>query len=307
MDMDSKRILDGSNVHTRYLTASIAKTLTAYVVIMEEDLDSEVVMDYEDTIEEGSSLYLKENEKVTVRDLLYGLMLRSGNDAASALAKKVGGSKEGFAFIMNEYAKIIGMKNSTFENPSGLDSESKNYSTPYDMALLTSVAYQNETFREIFGCKKYTFNDQVFFHKHRLVKEGSPFSGGKTGYTKLAGRTLITTASKDGKNLVVVTFKDNDDWKTHRYLVNKGLSDYNKELVVSKQIFKNKEKGNYLPYLDKDIYFLKKKKEKVSLEICIYENILFWEGNLEIYIDKELVLTYPLKGYDILEMGVLND
>lgn len=186
MEASSKRILNGKNVNERYLTASIAKIMTAIVVIENYDIDSYVLVDQETVNQVGSAIYLELNDLVCVRDLLYGLMLRSGNDCAYLLAKSCCGSVDEFILMMNKYARIIGMKNSIFCNPSGLDEESCNYSTAYDMALLMCYAMENPVFREITGTSKYRFTSSngkgyLLYNKHKLVTGYDFIIGGKTG------------------------------------------------------------------------------------------------------------------------------
>ena len=155
MDMDSNRILYSQNIHNIRSVASISKIMTAHVAIKYGDINKEVTIGDEILKAYGSGIYIKQGEKMTLLDLLYGLMLRSGNDAALSIAKNVSGSTDKFVQKMNEEAKRIGMKNTTFNNPSGLDEEEGNYSTAYDMALLMSESMKDKTFREITKTKTY--------------------------------------------------------------------------------------------------------------------------------------------------------
>ena len=165
----------------------------------------------------GSSVYLKQGQQVTMRDLLYGLMLRSGNDAAVEIAKHVAGSQEAFVELMNRKAAEIGMSNTTFSNPSGLDEEDGgNISTANDMAVLMSYAMKNKEFRTITGSKYYTTDwNMRWKNKNRLLFD-YPFTvGGKTGFTKKAGRTLVSAAEHDGVESIVVTLREGDDFAFH--------------------------------------------------------------------------------------------
>ena len=158
MDLDNGRILYQNNIHDERLIASITKIMTAVVTIEYADLDKIVEVGDEILEAYGSAIYIELGEKLTLRDLLYGLMLRSGNDAAVVIAKNVAGSMDNFAMMMNEMASKIGMKNTYFYNAHGLEEEdgSGNTSTAYDMALLTKYAMTNSEFRKIFGTRKYT-------------------------------------------------------------------------------------------------------------------------------------------------------
>ena len=238
MEANSKRILDGKNVNERYLTASIAKIMTAIVVIENCDIDKYVLVDQETINQIGSKIYLELNDLVCIRDLLYGLMLRSGNDAALAIANYVGGDVESFVKMMNEKADEIGMKNTTFNNPHGLDEEKGNMSTAYDMALLTSYAIKNDIFKEISGTKKHTVktnkNYYSWTNKNKLLFDYKYTTGGKTGFTKIAKRTLVTTASKDNINLTIVTLNDGNDFLDHKNLYEEVFNNYTKYRVLKK-------------------------------------------------------------------------
>ena len=292
MEASSKRVLEGKNIDKRYLTASICKVLTGIIVIENCNIDDYVLVTKEAISQEGSKIYLSLNDMITVRDLLYGLLLRSGNDCAYLLANYTCGSEKTFAMLMNKYAKEIGMKNSTFSNPSGLDSDSLNYSTPYDMALLMSYAMKNNVFRSIVSSKNYfteTTDKQklYFYNKHKLVQRYEYVIGGKTGYTEKSGRTLITYASKDSMELVCVTFKSGNDWNEHISLLNNGFNEYKMENVISQGIIKVDKDYKVTPYLKTNIILPMKKSEKATINIYLLNNptkeVI---GELKIYIDK---------------------
>ena len=170
-------------------------------------------------------------------------MLRSGNDAALAIASHVGGSKENFVFLMNEMAEDIGMKNSIFVNPSGLEEANgdANYSTVYDMALLTRYAMKNQDYKRIVGTKeiivKSSLKTYKWFNKNKLLSSYKYCTGGKTGYTDKAKRTLVTTASNDELNLIVVTFNDGNDFNDHKELYEKYFNDYERIKVLDKSVY----------------------------------------------------------------------
>ncbi len=229
MDMDSGRIFYSHNIHNVRSIASISKIMTAIVAIEEVDLNKVVTIGNEVDTAYGSGIYIKHGEQLTFKDLLYGLMLRSGNDAALAIAYHTSGSVEKFVEKMNEKAKEIGMKNSEFHNPSGLDIDGVgNFSTAYDMALLTSYAMKNEVYRQIVSTKHYSLktNQNVYSwtNKNKLLHNLDYITGGKTGFTDIARRTLVTTASKDDLNLVVVTLNDGNDFLDHQNLFEEAFS-----------------------------------------------------------------------------------
>ncbi|WP_413063174.1 D-alanyl-D-alanine carboxypeptidase family protein [Siminovitchia sp. 179-K 8D1 HS] len=239
MEQESGRVLYDHNADTPARIASITKIMTAILAIESGKLDETVTASRTAVMTEGSSIYLKIGEKMKLEDLLYGLMLRSGNDAANAIAEHVGGSVEGFVFLMNQKAQEIGMHHTVFSNPTGLDDHENHYSTPYDMALLMRYAMNNDMFKEISGTKAYTVEREDgkirWKNKNRLLTEKYQYTtGGKTGFTKKAGRTLVTTASKNGMNLIAVTLNAPDDWNDHISLYEYGFEHFQIKQLLSK-------------------------------------------------------------------------
>lgn len=238
MDMDSLNVIYGGNMHDVRSVASISKIMTAVLAIENADVNSTVTIGEEITKAYGSGIYIKQGEEITLESLLYGLMLRSGNDAALAIANYVGGDIDNFVEMMNEKAVEIGMKNTTFNNPHGLDENGGNLSTAYDMALLTSYAMQNENYRKIVSTKKYTLRTNMNYYswinKHKLLHSHNYITGGKTGFTDIAKRTLVTTASKDNINLVVVTLNDGNDFVDHINLFEEAFANYSNYNILKK-------------------------------------------------------------------------
>lgn len=268
MDLDSGRIIYANNKDLVRSVASISKIMTAVVAIESDKLDEIVTVGSEIKSAYGSGIYIKEGEELTLRDLLYGLMLRSGNDAALSIATYVGGDVQAFVSMMNAKAKSIGMKNSTFNNPSGLDQEKGNYSSAYDMALLMKYAYQLKEFREIVSTKKYelktNMNYYLWNNKNKLLYMYKYANGGKTGFTEKARRTLVTTASKNNTNLVAVTLNDGNDFLDHKALFEEAFGEYNSYQILNKDkvniVGETFYKNSYF-YLKKDFTYLLKKKE----------------------------------------------
>lgn len=219
MDANNNEILYQNNPHKKLLPASITKILTCITALELYPIDDYVYIDYDMINTIGSRIYLKIGDYIKVEDLLYGLMLNSGNDAAKALALHYSKIEEDFIKQMNKLAKKIGMVNSVFKNSSGLDNETSNITTAYDMAILTSYSLNNDNFIKFFGTKKYytKLDDRTLYyhHKHRLVQNYDFVLGGKTGYTERAGRTLVTVFEEGDKKIIVVTFNSHNDWQIH--------------------------------------------------------------------------------------------
>ena len=241
MDQTTGRVLSSKNANLPRLIASITKIMTCLLAIESNKLDEVITVDESIKKAYGSGIYIEVGEKMTLRDMLYGLMLRSGNDAAVLIASDLAGTEEDFAVLMNNKAKEIGMKNTVFHNPSGLDNNTiGNTSTAYDMALLTSYAMQNKTYREIVKTKKYTAKTNLktyIWHNKNKLLQYDYITGGKTGYTEKAKRTLVSTASKNNLNLVVVTIKDSDDWNTHKSLYEYAFDNYKSYNILNKKTF----------------------------------------------------------------------
>ncbi len=275
MDLDTGRVLYGYNISDERLIASTTKIMTALIAIEKGNLEE--VVKVSDIIYKayGSGIYIEVGEEIKLKDLIYGLLLRSGNDAALAIAEAVAGSKEEFVYLMNGYASNLGMKNTKFYNPHGLEENNGvgNTSTAYDMAILTKYAMENSTFREIFKTKNYTvktnYKTYVWHNKNKLLNE-EYITGGKTGFTEKARRTLVTTGSKDNINLVVVTLNDPNDWNDHKELYNNIFKNYQSYQILNKEDFKIKDEEYYKNdtlYINNDYYLTLTKKELKSVSI----------------------------------------
>lgn len=273
MDSDSLRVLEGSNIKEKHLIASTTKILTALITIENKNIHEKIKVSKDILKAYGSNIYIEINEELTIEDLLYGLLLRSGNDAAIELARINAGNMDNMAKMMNDYAKNIGMKDTNFINSSGLedDSGNGNTSTSYDMALLMSKALQNETFRKIVSTKIYktqsNFKSYVWHNKNKLLDSYEYCTGGKTGFTKKARRTLVTSASKDGKNLVVVTLNDPDDFTDHKSLYEKNFAKYNLVKLVDKDNFTIDKTIYDEVYLKNDVKVLLTLEEEKNVKI----------------------------------------
>lgn len=229
IEQSSGRVLYSEDENARCYPASTTKILTAYIVLNSLPLDRVVTIQKEMCGIEGSSLYLQCGDKISVEDLLYGLMLRSGNDCATALAIETCGSIEDFASLMNITALRLGAKNSHFVNPHGLHDD-LHYTTAYDLAKITSKAYDNPKFCEIVSTqkRKITVNDEVRYiaNKNKLLANFEGANGVKTGYTKKSGRCLVGGAKQDGMQLISVVLNHSDMWNDTVRMLNYGFSTY---------------------------------------------------------------------------------
>lgn len=305
MDMDSGRVLESKNKDSPMLIASITKIMTAIIAIENGNLDEVITVDESISKSYGSGIYISVGEEIKLIDLLYGLMLRSGNDAAIMISTSIAGSEDEFVKLMNKKAKEIGMKNTIFYNSSGLDNTGKgNLSTSYDMALLTKYAMKNDIYKEIVKTKKYTVKTNLktyIWHNKNKLLSVDYVTGGKTGYTEKAKRTLVSTASKNNINLVVVTIKDSDDWNTHKSLYEKVFNNYINYKVLNKGKFKV-EKDYYYDYLyiKEDVYVTLKQSETYNLISHIKlekkDNYKDFDqvGVNYIYLDNTLIKSVPI-------------
>lgn len=225
MEAESGRILYEKNMDSPRLVASTTKILTALVVLEHCDLDEEVVIKPEWTNIEGSSMYLVSGKSYRVEELLYGLMLASGNDAAVALACHATGSVETFADWMNEKAQSLGCRNSHFVNPNGLD-DPEHYSTARDLALITREALNNEAFCSIVSSKTASVGDLTYRNHNKLLSMYDGVFGVKTGYTMAAGRSLVSCCEREGMTLICVTLSAPDDWDDHMSLYDWGYENW---------------------------------------------------------------------------------
>ena len=306
MDLESGRILHANNIDEKHLIASITKIMTCIVAIENGDLNEIIEVGDEVLSAYGSAIYIEIGEKLTLKDLLMGLMLRSGNDAAIVIAKHIGKSMEDFVLLMNDKAKNIGMNNTYFYNSHGLEENngSGNISTARDMALLTKYAFTNSSFREIFGTKSYTlktnYKTYKWISKNKLIHKYDFITGGKTGYTKKAHRTLVTTGSRNGLNLVIVTLDDGNDFQDHISLYEDIFKRYRALKIIDKDNINIKNEtiyNNYNLYTKKDIIvpILSSEKSKIRVEYKLYNNINFVDkdnvGYVEVYLDDTLLTT----------------
>lgn len=295
MDYDSGRVIEGKNILKEKLIASTTKIMTCIIALENESLDKEITVGKEVLKAYGSAIYISLDEKISLRDLLYGLMLRSGNDSAIEIAYGVSGDMAKFVKLMNEKAYELKMNHTVFYNNHGLEESdgSGNMSTAYDIALLMRYALKNEMFRKIIGTKSYTakssLKSYVWKNKNKLLFSYDNLIGGKTGFTKKARRTLVTSAKKDDKTTIVVTLNDGNDFSDHESLHEQVFKDYERVLVLDNEILKS-SLGNEDYYLQEPFYVLLKDEEKkdIKIDFQLQENGLE-VGNANIYLKDDLL------------------
>lgn len=226
---DNGEIIYSKNADQKMPMASTTKIMTGLLLCEYGNFERQITVTAEMLRVEGSSMGLLAGDKVTLHDLLYGLMLASGNDAANVIAFTVGGTLDGFVKMMNEKAKELGLKNTSFETPSGLDGEN-HYTTAYELAILTRYAMQNEDFAKAVSCESATLNygnppyRRTLTNHNKLLKMYDNAVGVKTGFTKKSGRCLVSAAKSNGKYVIAVTLNAPSDWSDHKVMLDYGLS-----------------------------------------------------------------------------------
>ena len=233
MDAQTGRVLYDKNSSERALIASTTKIMTALIVCEQCNVLDRVRIPKEAVGIEGSSIYLRPDEVMTVQELLYGLMLHSGNDAAVALAIYCGGTVEGFVQLMNDKARMLGLTQTYFENPHGLDSPG-HYSTAKDLAVLSAYAMRNPIFLQTVSTKTVQAASRNMRNHNKLLWLYDGTDGIKTGYTKAAGRILVSSATRQGRRLIAVTINAPDDWNDHMQLLDSGFRRFSLRKVISK-------------------------------------------------------------------------
>lgn len=232
LDCTSGRVLYSKQQDRRSLIASTTKIMTALIVCEQCNVLDRMQVPSAAIGIEGSSMYLQAGEVLTIQELLYGLMLHSGNDAATALAIYCGGTVEGFVEMMNDKANALGLENTHFENPHGLDGKT-HCSTASDLARLASYAMENPIFAKIVSTKNVQVGSRYLKNHNKLLWKVAGADGVKTGYTKCAGRILVSSATRNRRRLVAVTISDPDDWVDHEALLEKGFSNYCSREIVA--------------------------------------------------------------------------
>ena len=231
MEAESGAVVYEKNAHVRLPMASTTKIMTALVALELASPDTVILTDSRAVGTEGSSIYLCEGEALTLEELLYALMLESANDAAVAIAIGVSGSEEAFVSAMNEKATSLGLSDTHFANPHGLDAET-HYTTAYELAIIAQKALQNPLLKTIVSTRKTTIPHQstdgvrLLVNHNKMLRLYDGCIGVKTGYTQKSGRCLVSAAERDGVTMIAVTIHSPDDWNDHTKLLDFGFSNY---------------------------------------------------------------------------------
>lgn len=239
IDSETGDVLFEKNSSKKLGMASTTKIMTGILAIENCELDDVVTISRHASYTEGSSIYTKEGEKITVETLIYGLLLKSGNDAATALAEHIAGSEEAFADMMNKKAEKLGLENTHFVNPHGLY-DPEHYTTAYELAMLAKYAMKNKTFAEIVNTVKYVEetdedrDNHIINNANKLIKMYEEADGIKPGYTPETGRTLVGSATKDGWRVITVTLNCADDWVEHKKMFDYAFENYHTVTVAVK-------------------------------------------------------------------------
>lgn len=329
IEQNSKRILSEKDCNKQLPMASTTKIMTALIALENcKDLDEIFDIDNRASGIKGTSIYLQKNEHLNMRELLYGLMLASGNDAACAIAYKIGnGSMETFVNMMNDKAKELNLNNTHFENPHGLDAEN-HYTSAYDLAVVTAKAMENVNFREIVNTKvkQISGNDKVdcrfVRNKHKLVGVMEGCNGVKTGFTDNARRCCVTSVTRQDTTLICVVLNCQDMFNESEKMIEDCFKTYNYECVLKPYYMlnnikvENGTKEEVKIYSQNACYYPLKleEKDKISYEVDvpqiieapIKENQII--GRLKVYFDNHLIFCeniYTME--DIDEKGVLDN
>lgn len=296
MELSTGTVLTQSNADAKLPMASTTKVLTAIIIIEDCNLDEIVRVPDESVGVEGSSIYLKKDEEISIRDLLYGLMLRSGNDSAAALAIIHSGNIAKFAEVMNDRAKSIGAQNSNFTNPSGLP-DNNHYTTAYDLCLIACHAMNNEVFKEIVSTKEYKGEFRNFTNKNKILRMYEGANGVKTGYTVKAGRCLVSSAERNGMDVVCVVLNCPNMYERSIQIFNNCYNNFKLLEIDTNKVFMC---DNVLCKLRNTINCVVKLNGNISYNIKMLSNDNDGAiAQLEIYDENNLIFTEKL--YSIID------
>ena len=322
IEESSGRILWEHNSNLPFPMASTTKILTAIILIEDRNLDEEVEIPREAVGVEGSSVYLKEGERLLVRDLLYGLLLRSGNDCAAALAIYHSGSIEHFAENMNIRARAFGASCSQFQNPHGLPAEG-HFTTANDLARIAAHAMRNPTFREIVSCQSYTVSrgaeKRVWTNKNKLLAQYQGANGIKTGYTKEAGRCLVSAAHRNGMQLICVVLNSPDMYERSAFLLDDCFTKYSMCKIFSADNFacsvQTEVKGKTCrAHCETNVFYPLTQEEFAEIRVetilpeCLFLPVRAGEciGKINIYLINQLLFSQKIVSIDNIDKSILD-
>ncbi len=291
-ELSTGTILHSRNDGARLPMASTTKIMTALIIIEDCELDEEIAVPDEAVGVEGSSIYLKRGEIISVKDLLYGLMMRSGNDSAAALAIHHSGSIQDFAKVMNARARSVGACSTNFTNPSGLPDEN-HYTTASDLCKIACCAMKNAVFKEIVSSKSYTGKYRSFVNKNKILSRLEGANGVKTGYTVKAGRCLVSSAERDGMDVVCVVLNCPDMYERSKNLIERAFLEYELRKISPDKIFMC---GIIPCKIAEEKSFVVKKGEEIDTATRMTNNSDYIHagddvGILEIYSKNNLIFS----------------
>ncbi len=293
MDADSGRILYSKNKSERKLIASTTKIMTTIIALENAKLSDKLKVGKEIQTVNGSMIYVREGKTFTLNDLLHGLMLQSGNDAAMIIASKIM-PYDNFIAQMNLKAHKLGMHNSTFENPHGLNDDTKNYSTAEDMSKLMRYAIKNKEFLNITRTKKYKVDNYIWYNKNKLLSDYKYLISGKIGYTKASGQVYVSAAKKDNKTLIIASINESDKFNLHKKLYEKYFDEYERYKVLDKNTFsfkvKNKNHDHYFIKNDFNMLLTKNEIKKLKISVNLNKN----NNYVDVYLDNNLIHSEKL-------------
>ncbi len=305
IDSDSGRIIGSRNPNEKLPIASTTKILTTILAIENiENIEKKIEVPAKCTGIEGSSIYLQPKQIVSIKDLLYGTMLRSGNDAAATLAAFAGRNcEDGFIDLMNKRAVELGAFNSSFSNPHGLNDEN-HYSTAYDLALISRHAMKNDTFKTISSAESYKAESMntVFYNKNKVVHQYEYGNGIKIGYTKAAGRCLVASAEKDGTEIIVVVLNDGNWFQDSYKIFDWAFENYKNYQIAEAGQFAGRDSDGKPVFISESFSYLltEEEKDKVRFETKITAPMILNKdnkaicGEYNVYLGEELIHTGSL-------------
>ncbi|MBR1867265.1 MAG: D-alanyl-D-alanine carboxypeptidase [Clostridia bacterium] len=307
MEKESERILYERNAREKLPMASTTKIITALTVIENYNIEQEITVPSKCVGVEGSSVYLKKGDVFTVEDLLYGLMLRSGNDCAETLAVCLAGSIEKFVEKMNETALSCGARDTNLKNPHGLPDD-EHYTTAYDLCKISCKAMRNSVFKKIVSTKRHiatertTGNKIVWINKNKLLTTLEGASGVKTGYTVKAGRCLVSSAERNGMEVVCVALKSGQMFERSEELIDNAFAEYSYQKIFDAEKFDYKLFDDQLSRFvtlkaERDFFYPIKNSDDIKIELDLPERLDFAGikngeiGEVKIYCQKQLIFS----------------
>jgi D-alanyl-D-alanine carboxypeptidase (penicillin-binding protein 5/6) len=323
MDVQTGRILYAKNIHSKKPMASTTKILTALLALENSSPETVVKVPKQAVGVEGSSIYLQYDEKLKMEDLVYGLMLRSGNDSAVAIANHISGSVEEFSKLMNRRSKELGANNTNFVNPHGLHDD-QHYTTAYDLALISRKSLLNKQFKKIVSTKLWTADREgfkYFYNKNKTLTQYEGGDGVKTGFTTKSGRCLVTSATRNGMQLVTVVLNAPNWFQDSYHLLDYSFDQYEPYDVIKQDTYlksisvKNGKKSETAIIAKENVVIpvTKEEKDKVVSVIEVDEVIEapvtrnMKVGKLKIYLDGKPIYTTDLYTREDIERKDFKD